>query len=352
MNRKHFVYRHISPSGKVYVGQAVNIQRRWGYKGEQYLHKKKDGTYVQAAFARAILKYGWENFTHEVLLEEVSKNEANYAEKYLIKWYKLHDISYNITDGGEGTCGLHQVISEERRKKIIEFMRTNHPMKGKHHTPEAMAKIIAANRNRVYTEEQKARMAQKAREAHLGVPLSEEAKNKLSKYRKEHPELWIGGWNKREVHQYDLSGNYVASYPSAIEAASAIGKSISSDISCCINGRTLSAGGYFWRPYKIEFIDISNYKVLKTQNGARIYDMSPKGKAKRRKGHGKPVNQYSLEGKYLNTYDSVTSAGDALGGYHSGINKCCSKSSPKYQTAGGYLWEYDTVDNRKDKTAV
>lgn len=351
MSQSYCIYSHVSPSGKVYIGQSNNYKRRWGYNGEHYLNKKPNGEYIQRLFARAILKYGWNNFEHNIILEDITKAEADYAEKYLIKWNKLHGISYNCTDGGEGTSGVHQAISEERRKAISEFMKANHPMKGKHHTPEALEKIIAANRNRTYTKEQKEAMAERCRKLHE-ISITEATRKKLSDYRKSHPETWVGGWNKKEVHQYDLNGKYITSYSSAMEASSHIGKDISSDISSCIKGRTVSAGGYFWRPYKVESIDISNYRVLKTTNGARIYDMSSKGKAKRRKCHGKPVNQYSLEGKYLNTYDSVTSAGDALRGYHSGINKCCSKSSPKYQTAGGYLWEYDTVDNRKDKTAV
>lgn len=33
MENRHFVYTHTSPSGKVYIGQTVNIKRRWGTNG-------------------------------------------------------------------------------------------------------------------------------------------------------------------------------------------------------------------------------------------------------------------------------------------------------------------------------
>lgn len=53
------VYKHTSPSGKVYIG--ITQQRpeyRWqgglGYRHNEY-------------FFRAILKYGWNNFAHEIL---------------------------------------------------------------------------------------------------------------------------------------------------------------------------------------------------------------------------------------------------------------------------------------------
>ena len=99
---------------------------------------------------------------------------------------------------------------------------------------------------------------------------SGESKAKMSEYRKAHPETWIGGWNKKEVHQYDLEGKYVASFPSATEAALALHKNIGSQICSCINGKVLSAGGYLWRENKEDSIDISSYKILKTRRAVGV----------------------------------------------------------------------------------
>lgn len=290
MSGRHFIYTHTSPSGKVYVGQTVNLKKRWGYNGEHYTTKKKDGSFIQASFARAIEKYGWKNFKHNIILENVSKSEADYAEKYLIKWYKIHGLSYNITDGGEGCCGVHRVFSEEERRKISERVSKNPPMKGKHHTPEALAKIIAANRNRVYTQEQRAAMAERARKNLAGCSSTPEVRKRLSEYRKSHPETWIGGWNKQAVHQYDLKGNYIASYPSAMDAAAAIGRNINGDIGKCANGGAASAGGYLWRRKKVKYIDMSNYKVVETPKGARVICISKADRLRRSAAHGKRVN--------------------------------------------------------------
>lgn len=339
------IYKHVSPSGKVYVGQAVNYKRRWGSNGEHYMNKKKDGSYIQQSFARAIDKYGWNNFEHEVILEDIPKSEADYTEKYLIKWYKLHDMSYNITDGGEGTHGVHNVISEERKKAISEFMKKNHPMKGKHHTLEAMAKIIAANRNRTYTPEQKAAMSEKARLFHTGRKASEESKKKMSEYKKAHPETWIGGWNKKEVHQYGIDGNYITTYKSAIEAAEKLGRKSGGDINNAANGKVESAFGYFWKYEKVDKIDISKYKITITNKGARIIDMSYEARMKRRAGHGKPVNQYSIDGEYIATYNSITDAAEKTKTNSRGITGCCTHKY-RYKTANNYLWEYDNGDNR------
>ena len=94
----YYVYKHTSPSGKVYIGITCKPrpQDRW---------KKGNGYNKCIYFGRAIIKYGWDNIKHEVILSGVTKSEAIYTEKYLIRWYKIHKLSYNITDGGDGTHG-------------------------------------------------------------------------------------------------------------------------------------------------------------------------------------------------------------------------------------------------------
>lgn len=107
------VYKHIVPNGKVYIGiTKKKPKERWnkglGYIGNNY-------------FYNAILKYGWDNIDHQIILSNVSKSEAIYAEKYLIKWYKIHNISYNIAEGGEGA----ESVSNETREKLSLHGKTN-----------------------------------------------------------------------------------------------------------------------------------------------------------------------------------------------------------------------------------
>lgn len=108
-NKTWYVYRHTAPNGKVYIGITCKPrpQDRW---------EKGNGYNRCTYFGRAIIKYGWDNIKHEIILSGVTKSEAIYTEKYLIRWYKIHKLSYNITDGGDGTHG--RVISEETRHKM------------------------------------------------------------------------------------------------------------------------------------------------------------------------------------------------------------------------------------------
>lgn len=83
------VYKHTSPNGKVYIG--ITCQKpsyRWsegnGYKNNVY-------------FYRAIQKYGWESFQHEVLFTGLSKENARKKEVELIKNITLLIPSVDIT---------------------------------------------------------------------------------------------------------------------------------------------------------------------------------------------------------------------------------------------------------------
>ena len=71
------VYKHTSPSGKVYIGITKRKpEYRWN-KGKGY---RKD----QLLFYRAIKKYGWGNFTHEILYTGLSEKDAKNIEISLI----------------------------------------------------------------------------------------------------------------------------------------------------------------------------------------------------------------------------------------------------------------------------
>lgn len=114
--RSYLVYRHTSPSGKVYVGiTAQKVTKRWQ-------NGKGCTKSSQPYFNAAIKKYGWSNFKHGIILENVSESEAKYTERYLIRWYKIHNISYNITDGGEGMLG-HRI--ESQLKQVYLYTTNN-----------------------------------------------------------------------------------------------------------------------------------------------------------------------------------------------------------------------------------
>lgn len=138
MRTDYCVYKHTSPSGKVYIGiTCQSPTTRW---------RGGEGYRWNTLFYRAILKYGWDNFRHEILFDGLTKDAACDMEIALIK---SHDSTnpqkgYNNSTGGEcGTAGLpawnkgrpspqRGVQLSEEHKRHIAAARTGrpHPHKG------------------------------------------------------------------------------------------------------------------------------------------------------------------------------------------------------------------------------
>lgn len=168
------VYKHTAPNGKVYIGiTGQKPEYRWS-NGNHYKQNKH--------FYRAIVKYGWENFKHEIVKDGLEKEEACDLEIELIAKYDATNPhkGYNNSTGGEaGATGRH--ISEETRRKISESNKGKpSPKKGTHLSAETRLKISKANKGRHISEETKRKLV----ESHKGHKLSAETRMKLSISRK------------------------------------------------------------------------------------------------------------------------------------------------------------------------
>ena len=79
------VYVHINQvNGLAYVGITSRKPKlRWGYQGCGYKPDKNDSQ--NRHFWNAIQKYGWNSFSHKILEQNLTKEEANELEIYYIK---------------------------------------------------------------------------------------------------------------------------------------------------------------------------------------------------------------------------------------------------------------------------
>lgn len=111
-DKKWCVYMHTSPSNKVYIGITCDVKHRWRNHGEGY----KGGTRIYYA----IRKYGWENFKHEILFTNLTREEACSKEIELIAQYKSTDAEYgyNLCAGGK----LGPTHEETRRRLSAALM--------------------------------------------------------------------------------------------------------------------------------------------------------------------------------------------------------------------------------------
>lgn len=105
------IYAHTNKvNGKKYIGQTNNIKKRWcpsHYKG-------------CTAFYRSIQKYGWDNFTHQILIDNLTKEDADTLQEAYIKKYRTREpeFGYNIATGGSGVGGMIRG-NNPKAKKVI-----------------------------------------------------------------------------------------------------------------------------------------------------------------------------------------------------------------------------------------
>lgn len=122
------IYKHTTPNGKVYIGMTGRkAQERWD---------NGHGYHSQRFFWSAIQKYKWINIKHEILYDNLTKDEAYKIEIQLIDLYDStnRNKGYNLSTGGDGGA-TGTILSDETKKKMsLSRMGEKHPMFGKHHT--------------------------------------------------------------------------------------------------------------------------------------------------------------------------------------------------------------------------
>lgn len=163
-NKKWCVYVHINKiNGKKYIGQtSQRPEKRWD-NGRGYITSSK--------FYGAIQKYGWSNFEHVIIADNLSLEEANDLEILLIEKYQTQkdEFGYNLDSGGHNTthseetkrkisesnhiAQLGNKWSDEHRAKISEmFSGEGNPFYGHHHTEETKTKISNAMKGKYIGE--------------------------------------------------------------------------------------------------------------------------------------------------------------------------------------------------------
>lgn len=272
------IYKYTSPSGKVYIGQTTNERHR---RATWFCTKYR---YAGEAINRARAKYGPENFTYEVLYKkeflnkELASIELDKWEIYFIGLYNSYNKGYNNSIGGCTSRGSKW--SEEARERMSK------QRKGK---------------------KQKRETIEKRRHSLKGIKHSKQA----VEHRKH---LLRNSGRFIKIGQYNLVGELVKVWSCAGEISDVLNIKYSNIIRAIkTNGKYKN---FYWR----------------------IYDGNTTIVPKITYKNGRPVNQYSINGTYLQTFPSIIEAARFCGRKDTANIIACCKG--KLKSSYGYTWKY------------
>lgn len=121
-------------NNKIYIGQSVNIYRRWTEHlraGQPQKYSMKSIRDSKTPIHLAMQKYGINNFEIQ-LLEKCNKENLDIREQYWIKILKSNDnnIGYNIANGGQknfilkGEEHSQAKLNQQEVNEIINLLKT------------------------------------------------------------------------------------------------------------------------------------------------------------------------------------------------------------------------------------
>lgn len=204
-------------TGKWYVGQAVDIERRWG----RHLRELKYGYHHNAILQKSYDKHGPDAFSF-VLLEECPVDTLGEREIFWIAKKDSFENGYNLNRGGDGG-NLGWKMPEEVKRKI--------------------AFANSGERSFWYGKKQPESANKKRREALLGPKNHNFGKTFSEETRRKLHDAHVGRNppNKRPVRCIETG----VIYESAKKAAAILGVDHSTLTKCCRGERNI-CGGCHW----------------------------------------------------------------------------------------------------------
>lgn len=228
------VYMHTNKTNnKKYIGISSDVKRRWISDGYNYYDQ---------VFGLAIQKYGWDGFEHEILYDNLSKEQACKYEQQLIAQYKTFEkeCGYNRSKGGDsGSYGAYD-MQPHRMVHVFQYDLDGNFIKEHMSISSAVRDLIPS-----YTGHNSYNIpscCKGKRLTALGYRWFYTYQGEKISPIKTPIERTIEGEIKK-VYQYSLEGNFIQEYKSVSYA-----KQITGIIGLdrCARGEIKTSGGYQW----------------------------------------------------------------------------------------------------------
>lgn len=116
MDKSYSVYRHIFPTGEIYIGITNGkVEDRWN-SGFGYESQRK--------FFKRIVAVGWDNIKHEIVGTNLDESEARGMERRLIAEARCKSLNTQWKVGDSLDIKYDRLIEDDketRKKKFREF---------------------------------------------------------------------------------------------------------------------------------------------------------------------------------------------------------------------------------------
>lgn len=148
MKDKHGIYKITNiVNGCVYIGKTTRrfIQRYW-----EHNRNLIENCHFNIHLQNSWNKYGDDSFEFSVveIVDNDDSNKINELEIHYIQMARNNGNCYNVSDGGDGACGVS--LSEEAKKRIGEKNRIH--MLGKKLSEETKQKMSEMRKGKYYNK--------------------------------------------------------------------------------------------------------------------------------------------------------------------------------------------------------
>lgn len=150
----------------------------------------------------------------------------------------------------------------------------------------------------------------------------------------------IAKHKRKPIIQYDLYGNFIKVWDSAVSAGKELGINPECIRNCCKNKQAYT-NIYQWQYYDVNFpLNIEGLSESKIDSIMKSRDSKNSTNSKT----FKKVIQYSLEGDFIQVFNSLTDAAKSVGLKNT---TCISQSCKNLGASYGYIWRFYTNNFEK-----